>query len=56
MPGKMKVTAGRASFAWMQYSRLLLIDSDAVFSTGGFMGSLGAAGPVYLRGLASSTK
>ncbi|WP_425416817.1 heparinase II/III family protein [Oricola indica] len=49
---KMKVTAARV-IAWMQYSRLLLIDSDAVFYRR-FMGSL-ARQVRYLRGLASST-
>lgn len=48
---KMEVTAARV-IAWMQYSRLLLVDSDSVFYRR-FMGSL-ARQVRYLRGLASS--
>ena len=50
-PWKMEVTAARV-IAWMQYSRLLLIDSDPVFYRR-FMGSL-ARQVRYLRGLAGS--
>ncbi|MCI5075129.1 heparinase II/III family protein [Oricola sp.] len=48
---KMSVTAARV-IAWMQYSRLLLLDSDPVFYRR-FMGSL-ARQVRYLRGLAAS--
>jgi uncharacterized heparinase superfamily protein len=49
MPWKMEVTAARV-IAWMQYSRLLLIDSDPMFLPA-LHGSLSRQ-VRYLRGLA----